>query len=236
MEIKHLLFLLSFIVTAFLFITIAFLGSFMDEVREDNLNDQFERMTQDFNNMQILSMISESYGEEMVCLAFESKLRELDAYIWDLGEKIDKYRIATEEFNEDEYYVKQKKLFNENELYYFLLLRSMVEKCNMTKTNVLFFYKDSKICDKCDDESFVLRDVRYLDTNPDKEVAVFSFDMDLGLSSLELLEKYYEIDQFPCIVINEEKHCGMKSKDYVMNVICDNNTIDLNICNTYFGN
>lgn len=236
MEIKHLLFLLSFIVTVFLFVSIAFLGSFMDGAREDDLDGQFERMTQDFNNMRILSMISESYGDDMACLAFETKLRELDTYIWDLGEKIDKYRIATEEFNQDKYYVKQKKLFNENELYYFLLLRSMVEKCNITKTNILFFYKDSKSCDKCDDESFVLRDIKYLDTNSDKEVAVFSFDMDLGLSSLELLEKYYKIEEFPCMIIDGEKHCGMKSKEYVMNEICDNNTKDLNICNNYFGN
>lgn len=236
MEMKRLLFFLSFIITVFLFLTILFLGSFMDDVREDNLSNQFERMSRDFNNMQILSMISESYGEEMVCLAFESKLRELDAYIWDLGEKIDKYRIATEEFNKDEFYVTQKQIFNENELYYFLLMRGMVEKCNMTKNNILFFYKDSRSCGKCDDESFVLRDVRYLDTSKDKEVAVFSFDMDLGLSSLDLLEKYYEIDQYPCMVINEEKHCGMQSKEYVMNVLCENNTKDLTICDNYFGN
>jgi len=234
MAIKRLIFLASFIITVFLFVTIVLLSSVMEEEREDSLNDQFDRMTRDFNNMQILSMISETYGEEMVCLAFESKLRELDNYIWDLGDKIDKYRVASEEFYKDEYYVQQKELFNENEIYYFLLMRNMVEKCNMTKNNVLFFYKDSASCPKCDDQSFVLRDIRYLDDSEDRETAVFTFDMDLGLSSLELLEKYYEIDQYPCIVINEEKYCGIKSKEFVMEKICDTEE-ELNVCNKYYG-
>jgi len=236
MEMKRLLLLTSFIITLFLFMTIIFIGSLLNNKREVVLDNQFSKMSKDFDNMQLLYMLSESYGNDMVCLAFESKLRELDSYIWKLGDKIDRYRIATEEFTKDEYYVEQKKIFNEGELYYFLSLKGMVTRCNLTKSNILFFYKNSKKCNKCDDESFVLRDIRNLDSGDDREIAIFSFDSDLKLPSLQLMETYYNIEEYPCIVVDEVKHCGMKSKDEVMKYVCSGNHSDkLKVCREYYG-
>jgi hypothetical protein len=233
MEMKRVLIISSFIITLFLLITIFLVGTILNEKREKDVNVQFEKLSKDFNNMQLLYMISQSYDNKMVCLAFKSKLKEMDYYIWKLGDKLDKYRVATEEFTKSQFYLTQKKRFNENELYYYLLLKSVIERCNLHKSIILFFYQNSKTCKKCDDQSFVLRDIRDFDEKENKEVAIFSFDMDLGLSPLHLLSEYYNIDRYPCIVVDDKKHCGIKSKDEIMHYICDNNT-NLTLCNNYF--
>jgi len=233
-EIRKTLIALSFVITVFLLMTIIIVGSVLDSKREDYLSEEFERLYRDFNNIQIYSLLSESYDDDMACLAFESKLVEMDSYIWNLGEKIDKYRAASEEFQKDEYYINQKKIFNENELVYLLLMNRMIKKCNISKQVILFFYQNSADCRKCDDQSFILNDISLLDDEDNyRDTAIFSFDMDLNLSTLNLLSKYYEIEKYPCIIINEEKYCGIQDKLSIMNRICSEHR-SLDVCQRHF--
>ncbi|MBW2998637.1 hypothetical protein KY321_03805, partial [Candidatus Woesearchaeota archaeon] len=174
---------LSLLITVFIFVSLLLLGSYMDLKREEVLNSEFDRMLHDLNEMQSLLLMPDEFTSNVTCIAFREQLNELDSYVWKLGENIDKYRIASEEFYEDEYYFNQKKVFNEYEVQYFLITKRMIEKCDLSKKNILFFYKDSKECGKCDDQSFVLRDINYMNRNNDaeiNEVGVFSFDMDLN--------------------------------------------------------
>jgi len=233
MEIKKRLAIISFGITVFLLITIILLGSVLNNEREETLTEQFDMMSEDFNNMQILFLMSESYDNELACLAFENKLKELDTTIWTLGEKIDKYRTASEEFMKDPYYLEQKKSFNENEVFYFLLMKRMIDRCNISKEVLLFFYQNSADCKKCDDQSFILADINELDDEDGRqEVAIFSFDMDLNISTVSLLSKYYKTSNYPCIVMNEEVYCGIQDKNFIMNKICTNQP-RLYICSIY---
>jgi len=232
MEIKKRLAIISFIITAFLLLTIVLLGSLLNNEREATLSEQFSSMSQDFNDMQILFLMSESYDNEMACLAFESKLKDLDTTTWKLGAKIDKYRTASEEFMKDEYYLEQKKIFNENEIFYYLLMRRMIERCNISKKVLLFFYQNSADCKKCDDQSFILADINELDDEKgNQEVAIFSFDLDLNITTVQLLSKYYKTNNLPCIMLDEEVYCGIQDKDFIMEKICKDS--DLHLCTLY---
>ena len=212
---------MSFGITFFLLLSIVILGLFMNYMREREVNQQFETMYDEFNSMQTLFLMSETFGEEMTCLAFESKLKQLDTYVWELGEKIDNYRIASEEFAESDYYQRQKRIFNENEVFYFLLMKRLIEKCDMENQIILFFYQNSADCPKCDDQSFILTDINRLDDQEGvKEVAIFSFDMDLDLTTLNILDEYYELSGYPCLVIDEESYCGIRGKEFIMDKIC----------------
>lgn len=228
------LIIISFLITTFLLFSVIILGSVFESQRKDYLNEQLERLYRDFINIQVYSLLSESYDNDMACLAFESKLLELDTYIWELGQKIDKYRSAREEFQKDEYYLNQKRIFNENQLFYLLLMDQMIDKCNITKQTVLFFYRNSADCPKCDDQSFILTDISMLDDRDgSKEVAIFSFDMDLDLSMLNILARYYKIDEYPCLVINDYKACGIQDKSFIMNRLCEDDG-NMDICTRYF--
>ena len=222
----------AFFITVFLLAAVLFLGSTLNDTRESDLNKRFERMSQDFNSMQTFSLLSETYDDKMACLAFENKLQELNSYIWKLGQDIDNYRVASEEFQKNQYYVQQKKLFNENEVYYYLLLRKMEKKCNISKINILFFYKNAVDCKKCDDQSFILSDISKMDDDYKKEIAVFSYDLDLNISTITLLAKYYDVHEFPCVVINETPYCGIQDKSFIMKKVCE--TENISICTIYF--
>lgn len=227
---KKFLAIVSLFITIFLFATIVLVGSLMNQKREEYIDNQFDRLYEDFKSMQTLFLMADSYDNEMACLAFETKLKDLDTYVWKLGEKIDKYRSASEEFQKDKYYLTQKVIFNENEVFYLLLMRSMINKCNLSKEVIMFFYQNSADCKKCDDQSFILADINTLDDDKgNQEVAVFSFDMDLNVSELNLLAKYYKVDQYPCVVIGEEPYCGIQDKNFIIEKIC-NNYPDMMIC------
>jgi hypothetical protein len=222
----------SVLITIFLLLTVLLLGSYLNNNRQTDLNTRFDRMYQDLSGMQTISLLSEAYDDQMACLAFESKLKEFDTYIWKIGEDIDKYRSATEEFQKSEYYLKQKNTFNENEVYYFLVMKNMLRKCNMSKQIVLFFYQNSEDCKKCDDQSFILTDLKKIDDKYSKELAIFSFDTDLNISTINLLTKYYKTYNFPCLVINEKTYCGIQDRDYIVEKLCEQtNTTD--ICAIY---
>lgn len=221
MEIKKYIALVSLLITSIILVSILLIGSFFDNKREEYINRQFQDFANDFNNMQVLFLMSDIYDDEMVCLALEKKLKDLDVNIWKIGEKLDNYRIATEEFQKSEYYKNQKRIFNENEVSYFLLLRKMIKKCNISKQIILFFYRNSADCKKCDDQSFILSDINELDDKKkNKEIAIFSFDMDLNLSTVNILSEYYNTKNTPCVIINDESYCGIRDKKFIMEKIC----------------
>jgi hypothetical protein len=218
MEVKPRIFLIALIITLFLLSTTLLIGSVFNNKRYAYIDAQFNKMYNNFNEMQTFFLMADTYGDKMACIAFEKRMSEMDKFLWDLGKKIDQYREASEEFQKDPYYLKQKAAFNENELYYLMMLKKLKERCSYHQAIILFFYKNAKECNKCDDQSFVLTDIN---KDIDKEVAIFSFDMDLNLSSLEVLAKYYNVSKYPCTVINDHPFCGMQDKNFILKRICD---------------
>ncbi|MEM3122201.1 MAG: hypothetical protein QXH60_02040 [Candidatus Pacearchaeota archaeon] len=224
MEIKKKIYIIALCITLFLFTTVLFIGYVLDRLREDKINSMSVEVYNDINEMQTFMLMSEIYGNKMTCLAFKNRLKKIDKSTWDLGIKIDRYRVASEEFQKDPFYLEQKKAFNENEVYYLLLLSKIKKDCNYKQSIVLFFYKNSEECGKCDDQSFVLTDIK---NSAKEEVSIFSFDADLNLTNIELLTNYYNITQYPCTVVDDKKYCGMQDKSFIVEQICKDNNITI---------
>lgn len=217
MEVKNKILLLAFFITLFVFLSLLLLGTFLDNERFNQLDEQFNELQVNINDVQRLMIMSDVYGDEMVCVAFSSKLSDLDKTIWDLGIKLEQYRVASEEFQKDPYYTAQKRLFNEQEVLYLTLLTQIKDTCNYSQPIITFFYSNAKDCTKCDDQSFVLSDINM---EMDEQVSIFSFDTELNLSSIRILQEFYGLGNLPCIVINEETFCGIKSKKFILEKIC----------------
>lgn len=226
MALKKNILLIAFLITVFMLLSLILLGKIMDNSRAKYLDDQVRKVYEEFNDFQTFFLMAQTYGDEMACLAFETKIREMDKSIWKLGQKIDQYRAATEQFSKSEYYYEQKKTFNENEVLYLVLLKTLKERCGFKQEIILFFYRNSEDCKKCDDQSFVLTDIN---REIDPEIAIFSFDMDLNTTKISLLSKFYKIDNLPCIVINETTYCGIKDKDFILKKLCDAQTT-ISVC------
>ncbi len=222
------IFVLGFIITVALLSIIIFVNKTLDKEREKVIDTQIEEVINGFNQMQTLLVMGDTYGNRMTCLIFENMLQELDKSIWQLGQKIDLYRQTSEEFFKSPYYKQQKMFFNEKEVFYLNLLRGVKQKCEFKQPIILFFYKNSADCRKCDDQSFVLSDIN---EKIDDEISIFSFDMDMNLTTLKILDQYYEIDEYPCLVIDDKKHCGMQDKNIIMKNLC--NIANITTCEVY---
>jgi len=220
------LFILAFLITVFLLVSILFVSSLLENKRESYISDETQQVYNSLNEMQIFLLMSETYGQDMACLAFDAKLKELDKTVWSLGQKIDQYRVASEEFRKNPYYQAQKHLFNENEVFYMMLLQKLKKECSFRQAVIAYFYQNSADCTKCDDQAYVLSDIN---RDIDPEVAIFSFDHDLNLTTVNLLERFYNVTQFPCVVIDDQTFCGIRGKAFIEQQMCLSNP-EISLC------
>lgn len=227
MEVKRSLFVfvMAFVITLLLLFIVLFVSKSFDDERKKYIETEFEKIADKFDDIRSLLIMTQTYGTKMLCIISRDKLRELDESIWSLGKKIDNYKQVSEEFFKSPYFLKQKKIFNEQEIIYLNLLRTLKQKCGFSQPIILFFYKNSEDCSKCDDQSFVLIDIN---EEINDEISVFSFDMDLDLKALDYLKQFYEIEKFPCLVIDDVKYCGMQDKKVIIDTMCK--SYNLSIC------
>lgn len=220
---KKRLFVAGFFITLLMLVTILFSNFLMSNLREDAVIDRMATMLQSYEEMQTLLIMADFFGEESTCIALESLLMGMNEDLWELGIKIDQYRQVTEEFTRSPFYFEQKKLFNQRAILYFSMLKQMHEMCNVNQLLMTFFYIKSEDCPNCDAQSFVLTDIR-MDLeriNRSDELALFSFDVDLNLPTVNLLLKHYNITEFPCVLVEDDVFCGLRNKNEVRSIICD---------------
>lgn len=213
-----MLFGVALLITLFLLMILFVVSDKVADERENYIEGEMRRIYQSLSEFQTFFLLSEIFGDEMACLAFQTKIRELDRTIWDLGRKIDQYRVATEEFQKDPFYLEQKRIFNENEVLYLALVTKLNKQCGFEQGIISYFYSNSADCPKCDDQSFILTDIS---RELNYQVSIFSFDMDLGLTSLGLLSDYYDVTHYPCIVIDDKAFCGLRSRQFILERVCE---------------
>lgn len=201
----------------------------MNNKREETVIKRMDQMVEEYEDIQTLLLMSEFFGEEATCVALESILANMNKEIWNLGSKLDSYRQVTEEFMEDPFYQDQKKRFNRREVLYFSVLKKMKDMCKLNQTVVSFFYRKKEFCSDCDAQSFVLSDLkRNLEKiKKDEEVPMFSFDVDTNLPSINLLTTFYNITNYPCIVIEDKPYCKLHNKKQLISLLCKESTLPI---------
>ncbi|MBI2523058.1 hypothetical protein HYW19_01590 [Candidatus Woesearchaeota archaeon] len=218
------IFIIAAVITVMLFISIYSFNLFLNTQRERVVVERMKDVLEEYQEIQALSLMSDVFGKDMTCLSLESRLAQMDKTLWDTGVKIDRYREATEKFITDPFYLDQKRKFNRNEIIYFSLLQNMKQWCTFNQTTILYFYKKKEECPWCDAQAFVLTD---LNKEIDSEIAIFSFDSDLGLPSIRTLELFYKIDSYPCTVIEDSTYCGLHDKNEMIDLLCKHEDISL---------
>ncbi len=230
MEVDGRLFVIGFLITLFILGAVIFSNSLMNNQREDTVVTKMSTIVKDYEDMQTVLLMSELLGQESGCIALESMIAKMNTGLWDLGKRIDEYRKVTEEFATDPFYLAQKKEFNRQEVLYFSMLKSMNERCNLNQTIISYFYKKKEECPDCDAQSFVLQDIKQdlENRNRENEIAIFSFDTDLDLVTIELLTKFYNISSYPCMMIENSSYCGLYDKNRLIDTLCTYS--NLSIC------
>jgi len=62
----------------------------------------------------------------------------------------------------------------------------------------------------------------------DEELSIFSFDADLELPSISVLTQFYNVTEYPCMVIEDGTYCGLRDKRMMTDVLCQGR--NLSIC------
>lgn len=222
MEMNKKIFLVGLLITSILFISILFFNSLANNQREKAVLDRMNDVVGEYENMQTLIFMSEIFGEDSTCVGLQSTLLTMDKGLWDLGLKIDLYRQVTENFMQDPFYVQQKTEFNRKEVLYFAMLKRMKDMCRLNQTIISYFYKRKEACPDCDAQSFVLADIkRDLEKmNREDEIAIFSFDADLDIASINLLTRVYNITSYPSIVLGNITYSGLHNKKETISLFC----------------
>jgi len=218
------IFIAAGVITIMLFLSIYSLNVFLNTQRERVVVDRMEDILDEYQEIQALTLMADVFGREMSCLSLENTLLHMDKTLWDTGVRIDRYREATEKFITDPFYLRQKEKFNRNEVIYFTMLQNMKQWCEFNQTIILYFYRKKEECPDCDAQSFVLTD---LNKEIDQELAIFSFDSNLDLPSVNTLELFFNITSYPCIVVEGNTKCGLYGKKDLIDVICDSKNISL---------
>jgi hypothetical protein len=229
-EVDWRVFVVGFIITAILFGTIICSNALVNTSRESAVQTRMANVIKEYEDMQTVLWMSEFMGENSNCIALQSMTIRMNKGLWELGTKIDQYRQVTEEFATDPFYVEQKREFNRQEVMYFTNLKGMKERCDMNQTILSYFYKKKEECPDCDAQSFILLDIKkdLEDAGTEDELALFSFDANTDLISIELLTSHYNITEFPCMVIEDQPYCGLRSKAQTLDILC--NATTLSIC------
>lgn len=225
------IFWVALMITLIIFLSVLLVANILGLNREQVVDERLNQLSADYKDINTLFLLSEVYGDEFYCIGLQTQLKDLDKSLWDTGAKIENYQEASSTFVKDPYYTKLKTLFNQNLVYYLSLFKNYYAKCGHDGNVILYFYKNSRDCINCDSQSFVLTDIK---EDMHDEVLIFSFDTDLGLKSIDALRQFYEIDNYPCLIINEQKHCNLMDKDDILEELCLSDSGDY--CQKYLSN
>jgi len=226
MEVSRWVFAKAFVITILLLLIIYSVNVFLNSKREIAVSADMDEAVETMEEMQALTQLMNMFGENATCMTLKSQLRVLDKQTWKLGDKIESYRQLSQEYMSDPYYLQQKRKFNRQEVLYLSLLEQIRDKCDLNQSIILYFYRNGRICTQCDQQSFVLT---HINQKMDEEVAVFSFDSDLDLPSVNVLTSNYNITEYPSMVIEGETYPGLRDSPEVERILCEK-TPYLSIC------
>ncbi|OYT26430.1 MAG: hypothetical protein B6U97_03880 [Candidatus Altiarchaeales archaeon ex4484_96] len=217
------------LLTLAIFVSIYFLNLMMESEREKTINNKMNEIISDFEEIETTYYLMEYMGEEQklrnrTCEAMKKELEYLESKLWKLDMKIRDYREITKDFINDEFYIREKAHLNRREIIHFTMLEKMRDRCDYNHLIILYFYGECDVNKRCDDQGFVLT---YINQLIDPEISIFSFDMDLGLSSVNALAEIHNISELPCVVVEGVSYCGMHNKAEMVDIICEHSNISI---------
>lgn len=191
---KHI-FLISFLLTVFIFIFGFFLSYGLDVLRIDELDRAINNYKLSSESYITQREFINTFGGDK-CSIIKSRIQELKEEIVTVGEDLSKYGEKTLFRKKDFDYLKRKYFLLE---FRFYNLIKELDDCDDEYIPVMFFYK--KDDDLSTRQGYILDELgKYYKT----EVVVFSFDFDYGDEPiLNLFKKKYNITELPTIIIDD---------------------------------
>jgi thiol-disulfide isomerase/thioredoxin len=200
-------------ISAVIFIAGISIGYAMNRERLYTIENEMKDVVRDVENFQLQFLFFDILGENATCPLLSDTLSNINDESYEIGSKLTSYG-REEEIQDYNEYLGLKNEYSRLLVGYWLLAKKLKDSCKLNASTIVYFY--TKECESCDNQGFVLT---YLKQKYGEGLLVFALDADLGEPSIEVLKKYYKIEEYPSLIIDGELFEGFHPKEELEEVI-----------------
>ncbi len=233
-EVSSKKYILSAMIVSLIFILGITLGLIIENKRVEYLMNFYEEEKNDFESLQVQYMyLTSGVNNTKVCTGLEYTFNEYLIRLDKKGSELENYRVASSSLNREKFNILLRQYLIEEVKSWTLATRIKKTCSNHEIVTVLNFH--TKRCPECDDTGTLLS---YFKKKFKQNLLVFSFDADFTDEPLvQMLERVYNITEYPTLIINDKKYEGFMNKQELQNVLCNyynqsNNPILKEKCNS----
>ncbi len=190
-------YILVFLITLTLFLSSAWLSSFMNN-----------RKISDIKNIQDKISIDIMSSETQFQLLQEFTCKDVSAssLSGELNNLAEKIAYSEQNMSKKDEVKDLKKYYSLLQIKDYLLMNKIKEKCNVPVVPIFYFYTTSENCSNCVKEAAVLNKLR----TEYPELRVYSFDYNLDLSALKTIINTFKVEdtKLPALYMNDKLHTG----------------------------
>jgi len=205
-------FLAVFAITTLIFVFGVLIGLFITNQKLNNLNDLEQGLKTDVLDLETQFLIF----KEDPCYI---DLAPLTAQLYDVGSRLDYMENRLGENNKD--IIAIKNYYFLLELRHWLIVKKDSPGCGQQRIPILYFYAKSDKCKSCKEQGFILDYIKRKYQN----IYIYSFDIDLGGSSINGVKKIYGVESTPTIVIGDTAYHHFMTKDSIEAVLNEQNAV-----------
>lgn len=215
---------LAAVISLFLFLSGVFIGWNLNQQKMNIMQEKVESINKDVESFQTEFLLLNFLGQNATCPLLKNRLASINKQTYQLGSKLTSHEERAK-FESQESLRELKRNYYHSLIRYWLLSRKMKNKCGSGDfVTVLYFFDED--CDRCSDQGFLLS---YFKKQLEQKLLVFTLDASFGDPYIQTLEEYYNVTEFPSLVVGGETMGGFKNKTELRNKFCSKEP-SLKIC------
>jgi len=197
-------FLLTFIISTFLFVVSIGFGSFLSVQKVYDIEDMQYDLITDVNSNDLAYLL---YMQEPCKVKIDDKFNQ---ELYDTGRRLS--FMETQRGRYEKEVVNLREYYSLLEIKQYLFMKDIKEECNRDYYLILYFYEE---CDMCQDQGFLLK---YFKDKYDN-VFVYSFDFYSSNEAVQNIKKMYNVTKVPSVVINGKTYNEFISKEEMEKIL-----------------
>lgn len=206
---------LAFFITVLLMTSILYLGGGLSDHKVNSLRDDVKQIEVEQRSHSLGLQLAESV-EGQRCEAMRRWVESSVPEIQNLRKEVANYESSSKVENTD--YELVKKRYMNLVIQNLIEVRQMEERCGEDRVNVVYMYTKND-CGRCDDQGTVLT---YYRRNYEDNVLVHPLDTDLEMKSIQFMEDFYNVEQYPALIIEGEVYEGFQDREKLGEILEQN--------------
>ena len=209
-------YVLALVLTCLIFLIGVLVGNTLTIERTTYLEDVAYKQKLDYESLQLQSLYLDLKATNASCSTFNHILETSLNDVANAQARVDFYMMESKNKGKKSY-TELKRDYILAQVRYWLLNEKIKENCEPEHVSVLYFYSNED-CLECGAQGTILT---YLKEKLKDKLLIFSLDADfIDEPMVNLLKQTYNITKIPSLVIKENVHDRLVSKDELVEDLC----------------